>query len=97
MYKTISFFDFTDSFSEERKNTFSYEGKKALFEYLENLEDDTGTEIELDPIALCCDYTEYASFEDLQAEYSSIETREQLEDQTQVIDLPNGGLIIQQF
>lgn len=59
MKKTINFNDFVDSFSEDRKNQFSYEGKKALFEYLEQYEEDTGEEIELDTIALCCEYTEY--------------------------------------
>jgi hypothetical protein len=61
MKQTINFHQFVDSFSEERKNTFSYHGKKALFEYLEQYEEDTGEEIELDTVALCCEYSEYSS------------------------------------
>ncbi len=60
MIKTISRYDFEDAFtSHDRKDQFSYEGKKALFEYLEGYEDSTGEQIELDIIALCCEYTEY--------------------------------------
>ncbi len=41
-----------------RKNQFSYEALLALFEHLEQWEQDTGEEIELDVIALCCAYRE---------------------------------------
>jgi len=44
-----------------RGDQFSYKGRGALFDYLTELEDDTGTEIELDVVALCCDYSEYSS------------------------------------
>ena len=47
------------------KNNFTYEGKRALFDYLENLEEDTGTEIELDTIALCCEYSEYSNLKEI--------------------------------
>ena len=45
--------------SSERKDTFSYAGLEALFEYLEQLEEDTGEEMEFDMVGICCDYTEY--------------------------------------
>jgi len=41
-----------------RKTNFSYEGLEILFEYLEELEEGTDQEIELDVIALCCDFSE---------------------------------------
>lgn len=59
MIKTMTFSDFLDEFTEDRKNQFSYAGKRALFEELERIEEDTGERIECDVIALCCDYTEY--------------------------------------
>jgi len=40
------------------ENNFSYAGRSMLFEYLEQYEDDTGEKIELDIVALCCDYSE---------------------------------------
>jgi hypothetical protein len=41
-----------------RKDQFSYDGFGILFDYLEQVEDATGESIELDVIALCCDYNE---------------------------------------
>jgi len=54
MKQTVQFCDFQDAFFRMGRNdTFSYEGKRALFDYLEQYEQDCGTEIELDVIALC--------------------------------------------
>lgn len=91
MIKTLTFSDFIDEWNnwEDRKNTFSYEGKKALFDYLEEYENDSGEKVELDIIALCCEYTEYDSLEDLQASYSDIESIEQLNNYTQVLPIEN--------
>lgn len=59
MKTTVSRYDFERAFADAgRKDQFSYEGLKALFEYLEDYEEQTGEEIELDVIALCCDYSE---------------------------------------
>ena len=54
-----SVYQFRDAFREaNRESQFSYDGLEVLFDYLEQLEQDTGEEIELDVIALCCDYAE---------------------------------------
>lgn len=45
-------------------SSFSRSGAYALAEYLEEYEQDTGEELELDPIAFACDFSEYASLED---------------------------------
>ena len=87
MKQTINFSQFCDSFGGSYKNNFSYEGKKALFEYLEDYEEQTGEEIELDPIALCCEYSEYDNLKELQNNYNNIETIEELKDHMQVIPI----------
>tara|TARA_R110000764_G_scaffold40895_1_gene91531 strand:- start:211 stop:516 length:306 start_codon:yes stop_codon:yes gene_type:complete len=70
MKKTINFYDFEKAFVQaDRVNQFTYEGKKALFEYLEQYEEDCDIEIELDVIALCCEYAEYANIEEFWLEY----------------------------
>ena len=63
MIKTINFSEFCDAFSKSDtyKNNFTYEGKRALFEYLEEMEENTGDPVEFDIIALCCEYSEYES------------------------------------
>ena len=80
---------FLDSFSDTYKNNFSFEGKRALFDYLEEYSEEVGGDIELDPIALCCDYTEYDSLKDLQDNYIKIKTIEELQDNTQYIPIYN--------
>ena len=52
-----------------RSDQFSYEGLEVLFDYLENLSEDTGEPIELDVVALCCDYYE-SSIEELIYNYN---------------------------
>lgn len=62
--KTVNFYNFERAFIDAgRKDSFSYEGKRILFDYLENLSDDLGEPIELDVIALCCDYQESSLLE----------------------------------
>jgi hypothetical protein len=40
---------------------WSHAGARALIEHLEQLEEDTGTEMELDAVAIRCDYSEHES------------------------------------
>ena len=59
MKTTISLYDFRDAFYQANRGAqFSYDGLKVLFEYLEDCEDSTGLEIELDVIGLCCEFNE---------------------------------------
>lgn len=100
MKETITKYQFIDWFrsSDNYRNNFSYDGLGALFDYIEELEHDIGEDIEFDPIALCCEYSEYNSFEELKDDYDDIESIDDLYDCTQVIHIPNSdGIIIQQF
>jgi hypothetical protein len=59
MKTTINLSGFRDAFQRaNRGSQFSYEGLEVLFDGLEELEQDTGEEIELDVIALCCYFAE---------------------------------------
>tara|TARA_R100001460_G_scaffold11706_4_gene27120 strand:+ start:311 stop:628 length:318 start_codon:yes stop_codon:yes gene_type:complete len=105
MISTMTKSDFKNWFrSSSYKNNFSYMGLDALFDYLEELEDDTGVKIEFDPIAICCDFVEYDSLEEITEMYDSIETLEDLEMETTVIRIyeydgktETGGYIIRDF
>ena len=87
--------------NEQYKNNFSYEGLEALFDYLEEMEELTGEELEFDPVALCCEFEEYDTFEEFQEEYNGevlYPTLDDLEDYTTVIRVGHtGSFIIQQF
>ena len=104
MKKTVSEYDFTRAFQVAERTNFSYHGLQALYAYLEEYEESTGEEIELDVIALCCEYAEYDSLEDFQADYGKeYETFEDIQDETSMIlidaevDVEDGSFIIQQF
>jgi hypothetical protein len=59
MKTTVSIYDFRDQFHQcGRGDQFSYDGLRVLFEFLEEYEDSTGSEIELDVPELCCEYSE---------------------------------------
>ena len=59
MKQTINESQFVDAFRDhERTEQFSRDALCLLFEHFEALEQDTGKEIELDVIAICCDYSE---------------------------------------
>ena len=93
MKEYVNEYTFRDRFmrSDNYKNNFSYEGLHALFEYLEDYEDDTGEEIEFDMIGICCDYSEYDSLKDFNADYSSddkVYTLDDIREETVVIEIP---------
>jgi len=76
-------------------------GAFALVEYLEQMEEDCGTQIEFDPVALRCKYSEYDTAIEAAKAYTSEFTTEEsaleyLEDHTTVINHAN-GLIVQDF
>ena len=100
MKQYISKYHFTDWFlsSDTYKNNFSYEGLHSLFDYLEQFEEDMGKEMEFDPVAICCEYSEYENFEEIKNNYDCIENYEDLENNTSIIEIENTDrLIIQDF
>ena len=61
MIQTINLSDFRAAFHNMgRKDQFSYEGLELIFDYITEYEDSTGDQQELDVIAICCDWAEYA-------------------------------------
>ena len=90
-------FDFKNEFKKIRPDNFSYDGLTALYDYLIQYEEDCGTELEFDPIAYCCEFSEYDSFEDVKKNYD-VEDLEHLEQNTIVLKIPNTSrFIIQNY
>ena len=97
MKDTVTEYQFIDTMAQ-KQHGFSFEGAKALFEYFEQYEQDTGEEMEFDPIAIRCDFDEYESLEDVKENYQDIESLEDLQNHTTVIEIPNSDrLIIQAY
>ena len=80
---------------------WSYTGAVALVEYFEQIEVDTGQQMEFDCVAIRCDFTEYDSAEDAVKELAGegIETDPLawLRRRTTVIEVDGERVIVQQF
>ena len=100
MHRTITFSMFCDAFRDaDRNENFTYEGKRCLFDYLEDYEDSTGCPVELDIIALCCEFDEapwqaivegyHIDLSDCEDDDERVETvRSYLEDHTMIVGSP---------
>ena len=59
MKQQVNFSQFIDAFRDYgRHDQFTYQAKRALFDWIEEMDDDCGTESELDVVALCCEFSE---------------------------------------
>ena len=111
MKTTVTLHDFRDAFNDSGRGTqFSYNGLEALFDFIEEMDEGSGTETELDVIALCCDFSEHDSAlacvtdlgydftpeEDDDEEEQEEAALEYLRDNTLVLEF-SGGVIIQGF
>ena len=107
MKNTINFYDFSDAFRKAgRGNQFNYEGQRALFDYLsiwtfgvEEYEDSTGEEIELDVVGICCQYVQYEHLDEFHNIYDKEDypTLERLRDYTEVIEVDEDSFIIAEW
>lgn len=108
MKQTVGFSEFQDAFTNLRPQNFSLQGLGVLWDYLEEYEEGTGQELELDVIALCCDFSE-DSTENIAAAYdvdlSECEdedeqheaVKEYLEDQGAFVGEVSGGFVYRDF
>ena len=81
------------------RENFSYEGAKALMEYLGKLSDDCDQKIDYNPVAFCRWYTEYRSLQEFNVAYNTyapFDSIEEIEENTIVIRF-NGGIIVEDF
>ena len=102
LVKRVSFYDFLEEFEKYgREDQFSYEGKRALYDYLNELSEDIGEPIELDVVAISCEFAEYDSLEAFNDDYGhymdDIDCIEDIQNYTTVIKIDENSFIIQVF
>jgi len=85
--------DFIDSLTSDEYASFTYSGASALYDYLTDLEEDIGEDIQFDRIAIRCDYSEYKTLDEILNQYDNINTLDELRDHTTVIEFDNGFII----
>ena len=69
MKTTLNTHDITNALLNDKHAAWSYNGAKALAEYLEQYEEECDVELELDVVSLRCEFAEYNSLEDWLTEY----------------------------
>lgn len=89
--------------SDSYRNNFTFEGANALQAYLDELSDDIGEDVEFDPVAWCCEWTEYDSLAEAYKEcrydytYVEDEARDYFNYETFLIELDNGHVLVMDF
>ena len=110
MKQSVNFSQFVDAFhAQDRYDQFGYQALRVIFDYLEDYEEQTGEEVELDVIAICCDYN-LMSIEDIVKEYridwvENCESEEEkteavieyINDNTMVLGTCDAGVVFQCF
>ena len=73
MYKIINKYDFKRAFETSNRNDhFSNEALNVLYDYYEDIEPhNEGLGVELDVIAICCEWTQYKSIEEYNEAYET--------------------------
>ena len=110
MKETVNESRFIEAFNTLRPDNFSRNALVALFDYLDQLEQDLGEEQELDVIAICCEWTEYRDAIEAAEAYgweapeveegeerddtSDRKALEYLHDQTHVVEFEGGVLVL---
>jgi hypothetical protein len=100
---------FIEAFKQSsRADQFSYEALEAIYGYLEDYSNDSGENVELDIVAICCEWYEM-TWQEVAEQYSvdlsacaDDDERikavdEYLWEETQSINLDNGSFVFVQF
>ena len=94
MIENVTGWDFRDRFQSMRPDNFSYEGLGALFDYLESMETEE-EQIQLDVIAICSEYSEWATFAEFCENYGEdYADLDEVENHTTVIKIGDSEAFI---
>jgi hypothetical protein len=108
MKQTLTTSQVADMLWQDDNAAWSYPGARALAEYLEQLEEDTGADMDFDRVAIRCEFSEYDTAreaasnydwepdEDADEEEAEKSALQFLQDRTTVVEF-TGGIIIQDF
>jgi len=108
MKQTLTTNQVADMLMQDDNAAWSYAGARALAEHLEQLEEDTGTDMDFDRVAIRCEFSEHTSAteaagnydwepeEDAGEDEAEKSALQYLQERTAVIEF-TGGVIIQDY
>ena len=86
MKATVFKDDFIKMNREISPDSFSIWGLEALFNWFEQFEEDTGEEIEIDPVAIRCEWNECKNWDDFKRNWGyNVTSMDELEETTTVV------------
>lgn len=72
---------------------WTYDEADALVSYYEEYEEEMDDKIDMDAIAIRCEWTAYKDMDEIKGNWTDIKDLEDLRDHTQVIEYDNGILV----
>ena len=82
--------------SHNYKDKFTLEGAKQLQQYYEDLSEELGEDIEFDPVAWLCEFSEYKDVNEYNKDNGTEYTLDELLDETKVVTF-DGGILVGNF
>ena len=87
MKQTLTTHQVADALHSDKNAAWSWAGALALAQHLEELEESTGEEMELDVVGIRCDFSEHETLQDWAVDYFggesyALESLPDLEDET---------------
>jgi len=80
MKSTLTTYEIQDALLQDDNAAWSYNGAKALAEWLDNLDEECGTETEFDRVSIRCEFSEYDSALDAATQQGGFEPDEDSDD-----------------
>lgn len=96
MKQTISTMQAAEILFKDQYANWSSEAAYALALYYEELEASLGEEIEFDPVAIRCDWSEFKTEKEALENYG-LDNISDLEYDTTVIELDNGSILVHDY
>ena len=101
IYRQLTTSDITQSLCNDEYASWhkNYDACEAIAEYLESYAEDTGEAIELDTVAIRCEFSMLDDINDFNKQYDKeCKSLDDIRDYTMVIEIPNSeSFIIQDF
>ena len=95
--QTVNKSQFIDNLLADDYASWTIEDAGALFDYYEQFSDDMGEDVELDRVALRCEWTRADSIDEVIEDYDCIEDLEDLIQRAEVIEHEGGVLLFTAF
>lgn len=94
--ETLSEDSFINRFLQIRGN-FSVKALRELYHYYDDMSEGIGEDIEFDPVAICCEWTEYDTEQECLDDYSHCEDIEEIRTSTVVLPVYGDAILVQNY